>query len=745
MQQQHQHHHQGGGSQYGAPPPADMGPFSAQPAPGPVPLSVRPPPTQQQQPQPSYEQELAAASGAGGSSFPDDDMLGDSGGHSAGGLGSGGNRWPREETLALIRIRSEMDTTFRDATLKGPLWEEVSRKLAELGYKRSAKKCKEKFENVHKYYKRTKEGRAGRQDGKSYRFFQELEALHAATAAAQHQQQEHLPLVVSAAPPPQMHAFSAPQPMSAMPPPPGPMQPAPISSAAPAPVVEPPQPLPVSLQGLSFPSMSDSESDDDDDSEDDDMTAETGGSPDGLGKRKRGGGGSKKMMAFFEGLMKQVVQRQEEMQQRFLETMEKREAERTEREEAWRRQEVARLNREQEQLAQERAAAASRDASIIAFLQRIGGQTVHVPPVVIPMPTPMQVQTPPPPKKPRQHLPPPPPSQATQQPQPQPQPQPIPAAPLQQQPPPQPPQHKETTREEAGTPRSAPAPTSAGLSLALVPVATEQHVVEAAGLGGGESGGGPSSSRWPKTEVHALIQLRMDMDNRYQENGPKGPLWEEISAGMRRLGYSRNSKRCKEKWENINKYFKKVKESNKRRPEDSKTCPYFHQLEAIYRKKHNGSGSSGAAANNAVVSVPAVAEHQNLNRHEIEIEGKKINDTDKRNNGGVGAAQVPTSNGQTTPTTATFDLGVKKPEDAVRELNEQPHREFTTDETDSDDMGDDYTDDGEDGEDDGKMQYRIQFQRPNPVGTNNAPPPPTTAATAAPTSTPASSFLAMVQ
>ena len=81
----------------------------------------------------------------------------------------------------------------------------------------------------------------------------------------------------------------------------------------------------------------------------------------------------------------------------------------------------------------------------------------------------------------------------------------------------------------------------------------------------------------------------------------------------------------------------------------------------------------------------------------------------------------------------------------MRELNEQPHREFTTDETDSYDMGDDYTDDGEDGEDDGKMQYRIQFQRPNPVGTNNAPPPPTTAATAAPTSTPASSFLAMVQ
>ncbi|RWR86553.1 trihelix transcription factor GTL1 isoform X1 [Cinnamomum micranthum f. kanehirae] len=95
--------------------------------------------------------------------------------------GVSGNRWPRQETLALLKIRSEMDAIFRDATLKGPLWEDVSRKLAELGYSRSAKKCKEKFENVHKYYKRTKEGRAGRQDGKSYKFFSQLEALHSSS------------------------------------------------------------------------------------------------------------------------------------------------------------------------------------------------------------------------------------------------------------------------------------------------------------------------------------------------------------------------------------------------------------------------------------------------------------------------------------------------------------------------------------------------------------------------------------
>lgn len=104
----------------------------------------------------------------------------------------------------------------------------------------------------------------------------------------------------------------------------------------------------------------------------------------------------------------------------------------------------------------------------------------------------------------------------------------------------------------------------------------------------------PTSSRWPKAEVHALIQLRSELDSRYQDNGAKGPLWEEISCGMQRLGYSRSAKRCKEKWENINKYFRKVKESNKKRPEDAKTCPYFHQLDALYRSK-GFSASAGTA------------------------------------------------------------------------------------------------------------------------------------------------------
>ncbi|KAL3839774.1 hypothetical protein ACJIZ3_024365 [Penstemon smallii] len=51
----------------------------------------------------------------------------------------------------------------------------------EHGYQRNGKKCREKFENLYKYYKKTKEGKAGRQDGKHYRFFRQLEALYGDT------------------------------------------------------------------------------------------------------------------------------------------------------------------------------------------------------------------------------------------------------------------------------------------------------------------------------------------------------------------------------------------------------------------------------------------------------------------------------------------------------------------------------------------------------------------------------------
>ena len=64
--------------------------------------------------------------GLGGSGEEEKDMKMEKTGEAGGG---GGNRWPRPETLALLRIRSVMDKTFRVSTLKASLWEEIARFL----------------------------------------------------------------------------------------------------------------------------------------------------------------------------------------------------------------------------------------------------------------------------------------------------------------------------------------------------------------------------------------------------------------------------------------------------------------------------------------------------------------------------------------------------------------------------------------------------------------------------------------
>ncbi|KAK8916801.1 Trihelix transcription factor GT-2 [Platanthera zijinensis] len=429
------------------------------------------------------------------------------------------NRWPRQETSALLTIRSDMDAAFRGANLKSPLWEEVSRRLTEMGYCRSAKKCKEKFENVYKYYNRTKEARAGRQDGKCYRFFSQLEALHCSSSS------------VSAIP----GEIDAPAPV------PRAIAPPPSSDAA---ITAPAATAAAPIEAFGLSSSSNTSSYSGTDSEED-------GEESAKRKRNREGadGGEEtpkcrqKLMTFFEALMQRVLERQEAMQQRLLDAIERREQRRTIREEAWRRQDVSRIAREQELAAQERAAAACRGDAIVAFLQKLTGRKIPIPPP----PHALQTTT---------HA--------------------AAVAPNPEQTPTSPPTQKctEITAIPTEPPQAAPPPEHRRFDGNMAIVLTET---------------GPS--RWPKSEVHALIKLRSGMEGRYQESCPKGPLWEEISAEMRRLGYDRSSKRCKEKWENINKYFKKVKESSKKRAEDDKTCPYFHQLDAFYRRKLLGNAA----------------------------------------------------------------------------------------------------------------------------------------------------------
>lgn len=487
----------------------------------------------------------------------------------------GGNRWPRQETLALLKIRSDMDVAFRDASVKGPLWEEISRKLGELGYHRSAKKCKEKFENVFKYHKRTKDSRSSKGQGKTYRFFDQLEAF----------EHHHPPQLQSPSLKPHQASVSAAAVSVAMPAANNPPSSTTIvpstttqhitvphltnltSSGAipsfPSAAATNPTNLPPPQATTNYPSQSNIPSSFHNISPDlpsNSTSSSTSSDLELEGRRNR----KRKWRDFFERLMKQVVEKQEELQMKLLEAIEKREHERMVREEAWRLQEMTRINREREILAQERSIASAKDAAVMAFLQKLaeqqnpGGQVVistsnnsiPPPPIILPpVPAPAPVQSQPPPLQPTST--------------------PAPAPPL-----PRPHQQQpvfsiERTKTDNGGERS-------------------------------NYTGGTSSSRWPKIEVEALIKMRTSLDSKYQENGPKGPLWEEISAGMRKLGYNRSSKRCKEKWENINKYFKKVKESHKKRPEDSKTCPYFHQLDALYKERNKLETSSSVLSNQLI-------------------------------------------------------------------------------------------------------------------------------------------------
>ena len=43
------------------------------------------------------------------------------------GVDASTGRWPRQETLTLLEIRSRLDPQFKEATQKGPLWDQLSR------------------------------------------------------------------------------------------------------------------------------------------------------------------------------------------------------------------------------------------------------------------------------------------------------------------------------------------------------------------------------------------------------------------------------------------------------------------------------------------------------------------------------------------------------------------------------------------------------------------------------------------
>lgn len=109
----------------------------------------------------------------------------------------------------------------------------------------------------------------------------------------------------------------------------------------------------------------------------------------------------------------------------------------------------------------------------------------------------------------------------------------------------------------------------------------------------------PNDGRWPKAEVQALITVRAALDQKFLV-GVKGSVWNEVAVGLSRMGYNRTAKKCKQKWENINKYYRKAMETGKKRPEKGKACLYFHELDILYQGGLITSGSAISHSKNVI-------------------------------------------------------------------------------------------------------------------------------------------------
>lgn len=221
----------------------------------------------------------------------------------------------------------------------------------EHGYQRSGKKCREKFENLYKYYKKTKEGKAGRQDGKHYRFFRQLEALYGEANSSASMSEAHLAGGGGGGGGAYHSNFSN------------------KSSL-----------LGRSHEGVQCPKLSDTSlslsnySDADTSSSDGSDDHPNDGINDHGGKMKKRGGWKVKIRDFIDAQMKKLMDKQEAWMEKMMRTIEDKERERMMREEEWRKQDAARVEREHKFWANERAWIEARDVALMDALHKLTGK-----------------------------------------------------------------------------------------------------------------------------------------------------------------------------------------------------------------------------------------------------------------------------------------------------------------------------------------------------------------------------------
>ncbi|KAL8136338.1 hypothetical protein V2J09_002339 [Rumex salicifolius] len=452
--------------------------------------------------------------------------------------------WSHDELLALFRVRSAMENCFHDFT-----WEYVSRKLEEIGFRRSPQKCMEKFEEESRSYIQTATTNTTstiNADGviscptKNYRLFSELEELY------HHGCEDRNDVVLDENDGSEATNYH---------------------------------------QQIGLAEI-------EEETEIEEKKGKTSHHHGEVNNKKK-----KKLKIFksvCENIVNKMMAHQEELHNKILEDLIRRDKEKTAREEARKKEEMERIDKETEARAKDQAMIGDRQTKIIEFLQKFishSNNNSSTNTMIINnnnddefnLPTLSTHQNPS--------------SSATHSTSPN--------------------CHIPTSSNDESLSQ-----TSNSLTTHIDPIApTSKNNKILPNSQKARPNKKPYhdidnhddiGKRWPREEVIALINIRCNLDSTNNTrsdidrdlSNKNPPLWERISKSMMELGYNRSAKRCKEKWENINKYFRKTKDSKKKRPVDSRTCPYFHQLSHLYNigRTNGGSGLSDTGGGGVATS-----------------------------------------------------------------------------------------------------------------------------------------------
>ncbi|AQK60200.1 RNA-metabolising metallo-beta-lactamase family protein [Zea mays] len=83
-------------------------------------------------------------------------------------------------------------------------------------------------------------------------------------------------------------------------------------------------------------------------------------------------------------------------------------------------------------------------------------------------------------------------------------------------------------------------------------------------------------NKWKPEEIKSLIQMRGEMNERFQSVKGRMILWEEISDNMLKQGISRTPAQCKSLWTSLVQKYEESKDA-----ESMKTWPYFLAMDRI--------------------------------------------------------------------------------------------------------------------------------------------------------------------